>query len=187
MGNTVKFQKSLTIQAQALVDLMTQLDLIRVRNIIFLISQCEGILVFTGVGKNGMIAHKLASTFNSLGIRSIFIDPVEALHGNMGFVQREDLVIALSKSGATQELYGFLEKLETSIILFHSNKSYKKLPWIIDNLYIPVEQEADQNNMAPTTSSICYMAVLQAIACEISTVTKEGFKLNHPGGALGRL
>ena len=102
-----------------------------VRETVNLISSCKGICYFTGVGKNMYVASRVASTYDSLGIRSIFIDPVHTLHGSMGIFSEEDLVIAISKSGNTSELIRFVLTLRkqgfTNIMGITANKNSNAL------------------------------------------------------------
>ena len=96
----MEWKESLRIQAQVLSDLL-QLKTLEeeVEKLIKLIKESKGFIYFTGIGKNGFVAAKVASTFNSLGIRSLFIDPVNTLHGDMNIFTKDDLVISISKVG----------------------------------------------------------------------------------------
>ncbi len=156
--------------------------------------QNRQVVFFTGIGKNGFIAEKVASTFNSLGIRSIFLNPVDTLHGEMGVFIEGSTLIALSKSGETEELIAFVEALNKNnfrpnLVLITSSKSSKLGALASEVICIPVPEEGDQLNMAPIASTLTYMAVLQAIGVEISSnkgFTKKEFVRLHPGGALGK-
>jgi arabinose-5-phosphate isomerase len=150
-------------------------------------------IFFTGVGKNGHVASKAASTFNSLNTKAIYINPVDAVHGDLGLVEENDIIVAISKSGNTDELICFLEnayKRTTNIWLIHSNPGNKCVKYCIDNIYIPVLKEADIVIGVPTVSIVVYTIFLQSIACylaEINHISISEFVKNHPGGSLGKL
>lgn len=148
-------------------------------------------VICTGVGKSGLIAQKIASTFSSLGIPAIFLHPVEALHGDIGSVQKGDVTIMLSKSGATEELitlFPFLES-RTKIISIVSNRNSflaKKSAIFLD---ATIEKEACAINLAPTTSTTVALAIGDALAAclvKVKNFSAEDFSLNHPLGQLGK-
>lgn len=152
----------------------------------------ESALIFCGVGKSGIIAQKLASTFTSLGLPSFYLHPTEALHGDLGRVRKSDALVFLSKSGTTEEILKLLPflttKKENRIALVGAVNSP-----IADECGIvldcSVEKEACLNNQAPTTSSTLALAMGDAMAVLYEAVTgisKEGFAVNHPGGILGK-
>ncbi len=164
-----------------------------VRETVNLISSCKGICYFTGVGKNMYVASRVASTYDSLGIRSIFIDPVHTLHGSMGIFSEEDLVIAISKSGNTSELIRFVLTLRkqgfTNIMGITANKNSKLCNLSKLCLAIEIAREGDQFNLAPIASTMIFGSLLDSIAVEISSsrgYTKTDFIRNHPGGELGK-
>lgn len=149
-------------------------------------------LIFCGVGKSGIIAMKLASTFCSLGLPSFFLHPVEALHGDLGRVGKQDAIVLISKSGTTEEILKLIPYLPI-------DKS--KMIGLLGNLKSPiaeqcglvldcsVEKEACINNQAPTTSSTLALAMGDAMAVLYESeigLSKEGFAYNHPGGILGK-
>jgi arabinose-5-phosphate isomerase len=157
------------------------------------INQCSNNIFFTGVGKNGHVMEKASSTFNSMGIKTYFINPVDAVHGDMGKVNKNDLIIALSKSGNTDELINFLyhvSKITKNIFLIHSNKDNKCLNFSTNDLYVNITGEADHLNTIPTVSIVVYTILMQSISCEIGSnknLTIPEFVKNHPGGSLGKL
>jgi arabinose-5-phosphate isomerase len=151
-----------------------------------------GDLVFCGVGKSGLIGMKLASTFSSLGLRSFFLHPTEALHGDLGRLTAKDAIVFLSKSGTTEEILKiipFLPMQKSNIVgLLGAKKSD-----IGDHCGVvfdcSVEKEACINNQAPTTSSTVALAMGDALAVyfeNLVDLSKEGFAKNHPGGFLGK-
>lgn len=159
--------------------------------VIELIDECKGKIVFSGVGKSGHIGEKLAATYASLGITAIFVHSTEALHGDLGMISSEDVVILLSNSGETHEVLSMipsLRKIGSTIISFTSKKE-STLSHLCDfQLIYSYEREADPLNLAPTTSAIIMLSIGDAIAIAISqkrNFTSEDFGLYHPGGALG--
>lgn len=165
-----------------------------VKQMINVIFSCEGICYFTGVGKNMYVASRVASTYDSLGIRSIFIDPVHTLHGSMGIFSVRDMVIAISKSGNTSELIAFVLTLRkqgfTNIIGVTANKKSQLCNLSKLCLAVDIANEGDQFNLAPIASTMIFGSLLDSIAVEISSskgYTKEDFIRNHPGGELGKI
>lgn len=174
---------------------ISKIDESNVLKVIELISSCSGILYFTGIGKNGHVAAKTASTFASIGIRSLFLNPVDAVHGDMGNIRQEDLVFAISKSANTEELYVFLYNLKQNnpnikVIFLHSNSDGKCLNLTDVNIYVPIEKEIDKFNIVPTTSISAYTIFLQSLGIHISEIQNFSliqFKKNHPGGNIGKI
>lgn len=156
------------------------------------ILQKKSSLFFIGVGKSGHIAKKLAATFLSLGQTSYFLHPTEALHGDLGMLQDQDLLVLISKSGTTEEilkLLPFLKNPKENIIglLGSIDSPISNSCGII--LDCSVEKEACVNNQAPTTSTTAAMAMGDAMAVlyeSIVGLTSEEFAKNHPGGKLGK-
>ena len=168
------------------------IDFNLVNQLIDLILNCKGKVFMTGVGKNGHVAAKAASTFSSIGIPVFFLNPVDSVHGDMGVISDEDIIIAISKSGNTEELVIFLHhvhKKKCEIISIHSNESNRSLDYSTHDIFLPIDKEADHLNIVPTTSIAVYTIFLQSIACEISrrkNLTLEQFVTNHPGGSIGK-
>jgi len=150
-------------------------------------------IFITGIGKNGHVAHKATSTFNSLSIPTFYINPVDAIHGDMGAITENDLLIAISKSGNTEELLLFLkyvQKKTKNIWLIHSNLNNNANQYCSNNIYINIENEADHLNIVPTVSILVYSILLQSIACYIADQTDMNIKtfiMNHPGGSIGKI
>jgi len=158
-----------------------------------ILNSCRGVLVFTGIGQNGSLAEKIAMTYNSLSIRSMFLDATAALHGTLGMLRAEDIVIPLSRSGSTAELLVFLHACRRvgfdRILAIHGNRHSEMVRLSKWQLEIPVPYEADHLNLAPTVSSVCFLAVMQALAVDIASLrglTHEQFVRTHPGGTLGK-
>lgn len=169
------------------------LDLLKVEKFITLIQNCNGNILFTGIGKNGHVAAKATSTFCSIGIKSFFLNPVDSVHGDMGVVGENDLLISVSKSGNTEELLVFLKNVRRKnckIVSIHSNESNQSLQYSDFDVNLHVDREADHLNIVPTSSIAIFTVFLQSIACEISRrkcLTLEEFVFNHPGGSIGKL
>lgn len=169
------------------------LDINQINLLEDLIVKNKGRVFFTGVGKNGHVMAKASSTFNSMGIPTDFINPVDAVHGDLGKIKSDDLIIALSKSGNTDELINFLSKVlkkTKNTFLIHSNEKNESLNFVKNSLYIPVNGESDHLNVIPTSSIVIYTIIMQSISCNIANKNKlqiSDFVINHPGGTLGKL
>lgn len=128
--------------------------------------EIEGFHYFTGIGKNGFVAATVAATFNSLGIRSMFVDPVNSLHGDMNIFTQRDIVICISKSGETEELLSFVRALrkcspKTKIAVITSTKHSSILKMASCSIFLPIKHNADHLNMAPLAATLLYTALLQ--------------------------
>ncbi|MBI3565963.1 MAG: KpsF/GutQ family sugar-phosphate isomerase [Elusimicrobia bacterium] len=157
-----------------------------------LLAACRGKVVLTGVGKSGAIAQKIAATFSSTGTPAVWLDPTEAMHGGMGLVQRQDLVLALGKSGESDELNALLPHLRArgaKIIALTANTRSTLARHAAVVLHTPVLEEACPMNLAPTASTTAALAVGDALAVALMKRRRFGpsdFARNHPGGRLGR-
>lgn len=155
-------------------------------------AECKGRVIISGMGKPGFIARKIAATLASTGTPSLFLHPAEAIHGDLGMVKKEDLVIAISNSGETEEIVRMLSTLKkigvTLIALTSNSKSplAKNADIVLD---LGIDREACPLNLAPSTSTTAALAMGDALA--LSLLKKRGFRqedfaLLHPGGSLGR-
>lgn len=156
------------------------------------ILECEGRLIITGLGKTGHVASKLAATFASLGTPAFFVHSCESLHGDMGMITKDDVVIMISNSGKSKEILNMLPSLRiigpTTISITRSNDNPLSQGTDI-SLVVDAGPEIDYLGLAPTSSSTAALAVgdaLAAIVCEIKGFTRDDFALSHPGGALGQ-
>lgn len=153
---------------------------------------CRGKVVVTGIGKSGFVAQKIASTLSSTGTPAIFLHPVEGMHGNLGVLQKNDVVLAIGKSGESEELLNLLpsiKKIGAKVICLTGNKQSSLAKASSVALYVPVKREACPLNLAPTTSSTVALVVGDAIAIALMKMrgfSQENFALFHPGGLLGR-
>ena len=161
--------------------------------ILDVLSNCKGKLVFMGVGKSGHIGEKLAATFASLGVPSFFIHSTEAMHGDLGMIKERDIAILISNSGNTQEVVQNVEPLKRNGVLtvaFTSGKDSKLANLCDHAIFYPKLKEADNLNLAPTVSSTLTLVLGDAIACELSArrnFKREDFYKYHPNGALGAM
>lgn len=187
------WKESLARYVEAFCHTTSALDPSEMDRAFRVLGRCDGLLIFTGVGQNGSLAQKISMTYNSLSIRSIWVDPVAALHGTMGLFRPHDIVIPLSRSGNTGELIAFLRACRRigfdRILAVHGNPGCEMARLAQWTLEIPVPFEADHLNLTPTASSVCFLAVLQSLAVAIASqrgLTKEDFVATHPGGTLGK-
>jgi arabinose-5-phosphate isomerase len=157
-----------------------------------IIAQSKGRVVVTGIGKSAIIAQKIVATLNSTGTPALFMHAADAIHGDLGMVQADDVVICLSKSGDTPEikvLVPLLKNFGNFLIAMVSNKDSflgKQAHFI---LHTPILQEADPNNLAPTASTTAQMALGDALATALLALrgfNSRHFAQFHPGGALGK-
>ena len=157
-----------------------------------LILNCQGRLIVSGVGKSGHIGRKLAATFASTGTPAYFVHAAEAAHGDLGMVTPQDVVIAISYSGETNELLTFIPTLKregAALIAMTGNPESTLARHADVHLNCHVEREACPLNLAPTTSTTVTLALGDALAVSLLSAkgfTKEDFARSHPGGALGR-
>lgn len=151
-----------------------------------------GKIVVSGIGKSGHIGYKICSTLASTGSHATFLHPVEAMHGDLGILQRNDILLAISYSGETDELLMILpsaKRLEIPIVALTGNSSSRLAKWADIVIATPVEKEACPFNLAPTCSTTVQLVVGDALAMallDIRGFTKEDFGRLHPGGAIGR-
>lgn len=178
------------IAAMQLIE--SQINDVQYCSVIDKIMHLTGRLVFMGVGKTGHIGVKLAATFASLGTPAIFAHATEAMHGDMGMITSEDLVILISNSGETKETLAplpSLKRIGAATVAFTGQDDSHLAQACESVLTIPVTHEADDLGLAPTSSSTAALMVGDALACTISRLkgfTASDFALYHPGGALGQ-
>ena len=157
-----------------------------------LIIKLEGKLILSGVGKSGNIASKIASSFTSTGVPSIYLNPVDASHGDMGIIKSGDVLIVLSNSGESHELsdlIDFAKKKKIRIISITSNKKSLLSKNSDVSLILPKHKEADKLNTIPTTSTTLCLALGDALCCtvlDIRNFDKKTFRELHPGGKIGK-
>ena len=160
--------------------------------VVFECFNCQGKIILTGIGKSGLVCQKIASTLSSTGSPALFLHPAEAIHGDVGVVGKDDVVIAVSNSGETKEIITIiptLKLLAKSIIGITSNKD-SKLSKLVDHLVVlNINEEADHLNIAPSCSSTATLCFGDALAFTLSKMRDfkyEDFAIRHPGGLIGK-
>lgn len=178
-------------EAQAILDMIPRLDE-NFSKAVDLIFNCKGKLIVTGVGKSGHVGEKIAATLASLGTPSFFLNPLDAYHGDLGMIATGDVVMAISYSGATDELLRFIPLLidrNVPIIGISGNPKSLLAQYSVCHLNIAVDHEADPLNLAPTSSTTTTMAMGDALACalvHLRNFKPSDFAQFHPGGSLGK-
>ena len=156
-----------------------------------LILSCKGKVIFAGIGKSGLIARKISATFSSVGIPSFFCDPAQALHGDMGQIEKRDLLIIFSYSGNTSELTNMIKyanRFRIKIIGIASKPDSLLLKASDIKLILPKVREADATGMVPTSSTSITLLLGDCLATTVmyqKKFSKEKFKVFHPGGNIG--
>lgn len=156
-----------------------------------LILNCKGKVIFAGIGKSGLIARKISATFSSVGIPSFFCDPAQALHGDMGQIEKKDILIIFSYSGNTSELTNMLKyanRYRIKIIGVASKPDSTLLKASDIKLLLPKVKEADVTGMVPTSSTTITLLLGDCLATTVMhqrNFSKEKFKIFHPGGNIG--
>jgi arabinose-5-phosphate isomerase len=184
-------KKTIRSESESIAKLETFLDNDFVK-IVELIYHSKGRLVVTGIGKSAIIAQKMVATFNSTGTPSLFLHATEAIHGDLGMVQTEDIVICISKSGNSPEikvLVPILKKYGNILIAITANQSSFLANASDMKLNAHVDHESCPNNLAPTNSTTAQLVLGDALAVclmEMRDFKKEDFAKYHPGGALGK-
>ena len=155
------------------------------------IINCKGKVIFAGIGKSGLIARKISATFSSVGIPSFFCHPSEALHGDMGQIEKKDLLIIFSYSGNTAELSNMLKyanRYGIKVIGVASKADSTLLKASDTKLVLPKVKESDITGMVPTTSTSITLLLGDCLATSVmhqKKFSKEKFKIFHPGGNIG--
>ena len=177
-------------EARAIEQLASTLD-DRLLQAVELLLKCEGRVVLTGMGKSGLVAKKIAATFSSTGTPSVFLHPADAMHGDLGSIQKSDVVVALSHSGATEELLRLVPVLryfKVPLLVITGDPKSELAQEATLVLHVPVEEEACPLGLAPTSSTAASMALGDALAaCLLRRRSFEAsdFHRLHPGGQLG--
>lgn len=184
--------KLLKLEADAISTAADRLQLDQLETALNLLAQCSGKVVLTGVGKSGIVAHKIAATLTSIGTVAICLHPCDALHGDLGIITASDIVILLSNSGETDELLQMLPHLKyrrVPIIAIVGNLKSTLADKADVVLNASVDREACPLNLAPTASTTVALAIGDALAMtlvQMKGITPEAFALNHPAGRLGK-
>ena len=184
-------KKTIEMESQAISNLTTFLNN-DFTETVELIYKSKGRVIVTGVGKSAIIATKIVATLNSTGTPAVFMHAADAIHGDLGLILKDDVVICLSKSGDTPEikvLVPLIKNAKNKMIAITGNKDSflgKQADYVL-NAY--VEKEACPNNLAPTTSTTAQLVMGDALAIcllELRGFSKKDFAKYHPGGSLGK-
>jgi arabinose-5-phosphate isomerase len=184
-------RRVLRIEAEAIEGVLRRLDA-RFEQAVEILLQCKGRVVVTGMGKSGLIGRKIAATFASTGTPSLFLHPAEALHGDLGMLVREDVLLAISYGGETEEIVSLLEtvkRLNVPLVTLTGNARSTLAAASVVVLDISVDEEACSLNLAPTASTTASLAMGDALA--IALLERRGFGPGdfaalHPRGRLGK-
>ena len=184
-------QEVIKLESIALAKLSKSLDKDFIKAV-ELISKQNGKIIVSGVGKSGNIAGKIAASFTSTGIPAIYLNPVDASHGDMGIIEKNDVLIILSNSGETHELadlINFSKKKKIKIISITSSKKSLLSKNSDIGLVLPPHSEADKLQTIPTTSTTMSLALGDALCCAVLSLRKfdkKSFSELHPGGKIGK-
>lgn len=181
----------LVSEAEAIAAAARRINPDSIEVVIKLLQNCKSKIVFSGVGKSGIVARKISATFNSVGLMSVFLNPLDALHGDLGLVASGDLVIIVSNSGASSEIQAMIPHLRQrgvkliGILGKTDSLIAQSCDVILD---AGVDREAGRLELVPTSSTAVAMALGDSLAVvwmERAGISPGTFALNHPGGALG--
>ncbi|HLX13522.1 MAG TPA: KpsF/GutQ family sugar-phosphate isomerase [Bacteroidota bacterium] len=186
-----KGKQVIQIEAEAVAALLNRIDaeFVRAVNLLY---ECKGRVIVTGMGKSGIIARKIVATLNSTGTAAMFLHPSDAIHGDLGAVRNDDVVVCISKSGDTGELHHLLsvfKRMNVPVIAMvgNLNSSLAKSSDVV--LDVSVKEEACPHDLAPTASTTATLAMGDALAIALldkRNFTAEEFAMYHPGGNLGK-
>jgi arabinose-5-phosphate isomerase len=183
--------RTITLEAQAIGELASFIDA-DFEKIIHLLSDLKGRLVISGIGKSAIIGAKIVATLNSTGTPAIFMHAADAIHGDLGMVQKDDIVMVISKSGESPEirlLVPLIKNMGNPLVAMVGNMSSQLAREANYVLNTTVSQEACPNNLAPTSSTTAQMVMGDALAVtlmELKGFTSSDFAKFHPGGTLGK-
>ena len=178
-------------EAQALLDLIPQLDQ-HFDKAVEMMYNCKGKVIVTGVGKSGNIGAKIAATLSSTGTPSFFINPLDVYHGDLGVMTPDDVVLALSNSGQTDELLRFIPAIQhrgVPLIGMSRNPNSLLARYSVAHITVKVEKEACPLNLAPTSSTTAALAMGDALSValmQLRNFKPTDFARFHPGGELGK-
>ena len=169
-----------------------QIDLKAAEKIYDLFLNCTGTLIFTGVGKSGIIAEKLAMTMLSTGTKSLYLPPTNALHGDIGILMEEDVLVCISKSGESEELLSLIpyaQRKGTQTVAWVSNPHSTLLQVCDVGISLPLRKELCPFDLAPTTSTtiqLIFGDVLSVALMKAKEFSLDDYALNHPAGSIGK-
>ena len=178
-------------EAESVINLKNYIDN-QFAKCVEIIYECKGRIIISGIGKSANIGAKIVSTFNSTGTPAIFMHAADAIHGDLGIIQPDDIIICISKSGNTPEikvLVPLIKSMGNKIIAMHGNNHSYLAQQADYSINCSVEKEACPNNLAPTSSTTAQLVMGDALAVallECRGFTTGDFAKYHPGGALGK-
>ena len=184
-------QTVLEMEGKAILSLIPRVDEHFARAV-QMVLECPGQVVVTGMGKSGFVAQKISATLASTGTRSVYIHPAEAVHGDLGRITEQDVVILLSRSGNTEEIIRLIDPIKqigAKMIAMTCNLNSLLAQHADELLYLGNVQEACPLKLAPSTSTTAMLAMGDALALTVlkhKNFSKEQFALYHPAGSLGR-
>ncbi len=190
---TYKLDTFFNTQKDSLNYFFEHLNLDQIEKLIDRLACVQGTIFFTGVGKSGFIAQKITATFVSMGIKSHFLSPMDALHGDLGIVDQEDVLVVLSKSGESEEILNLIPFIRnrsipiTAVVCKQKNRLVSASDF---SIYLPMKQELCPFDVVPTTSAeiqLIFGDLLAVALMQKRNLSLEEFKLNHPGGKIGKL
>ncbi len=179
-------------QKESLNYFFDHMDLSQIESLVELIKKTKGIIFFTGVGKSGFIAQKIAATFVSIGIKAMFLAPIDALHGDLGIVDTEDTFIVLSKSGESDEILNLIPCVRNkgACVVSMISKKNSRLERASDQvIYLPIDKELCPYDIVPTTSTEVQLIcgdVLSVALMHQKGLSLDQFATNHPAGKIGK-
>jgi arabinose-5-phosphate isomerase len=191
MGDFKLARKVLETEAAAILALIDRLDE-RFERAVHLLRECRGRVILTGMGKSGLICRKIAATLTSIGTPAFFLHPAEAIHGDLGVIQHDDVIVALSYSGETDEILRLLEtirRLGAKLVAITGTPASTLAQAADVALDCSVAEEACPLNLVPTASTTAALAIGDALA--MTLLVEKGFRQEdfanlHPGGKLGK-
>lgn len=185
------YRNVIRLEASALLELSDNMPL-DFEKVVDLILKSSGRIIISGVGKSGHIGRKIAATLSSTGTLSFFIHPTEASHGDMGMIAKDDIILLISNSGETSELFDIVahaKRFQIKLIVISSNINSSISKNADLRLLLPQVKEACRIGVAPTTSTTLTLALGDALAVSLMDLREFGqkdFKVFHPGGKLGK-
>ena len=184
--------QALLHEAAAITAAANRLNSASVDKAVEILEQCQSKVIVSGVGKSGLVARKIAATFSSVGLVSLYLNPLDALHGDLGVVAPGDVVILLSNSGETQEIVAMISHLrlrKTQLIAIVGKVDSAIGRGCDVAIDAGASTEADPHNIVPTASTAVAMAIGDALATvwmQRRNISADDFAINHPGGQLGK-
>jgi arabinose-5-phosphate isomerase len=169
-----------------------KIDLIAAERIVQVLHSCQGVMIFSGMGKSGLVAEKIAMTMTSTGSRALFLSPSNALHGDIGIVSEKDLFVIISKSGESEELFNLIPTLRNrrvkivGIVSNAQSRLAKACDLFID---LPLQQELCPFDMVPTTSAVIQLIfgdLLAVALMRLKNFSLDEYAQNHPAGRIGK-